>query len=318
MIGSGLKKLAQENGLKVAKGVAYGNFRGYAVTMSEGAGYKQVVFTTKFTQAGDADALQAELNGVDLPRLYRVQRVSIAPNGILISFMDNPGTMKKIEEFLNWFTPILFKYSATRWNVCPQCGGDITAGRWILIDGVAQYLHDACAAKVKSEIGETEQERKQQDNGSYSTGAIGALVGALIGAVVWGVVLCMGYVAALVGLLIGWLAGKGYDLMNGRKDKGKVVIIAVAVIIGVVAGTVGGYAVSLWMETNKLLAEYGVEALPASDIIPMFVEMLEDSEFMGAIVKDFLLGLLFAALGVVPMLMRTKDEVSGTKVIDLE
>ncbi len=318
MIGSGLKKLAQENGLKVAKGVAYGNFRGYAVTMSEGAGYKQVVFTTKFTQAGDADALQAELNGVDLPRLYRVQRLNIAPNGILISFVDNPGTMKKIEEFLDWFTPILFKYSATRWNVCPQCGGDIMAGRWVLINGVAQYLHDACASKVKSEIGETEQEKKQQDTGSYSTGAIGALVGALIGAVVWGVVLCLGYVAALVGLLIGWLAGKGYDLMNGRKDKGKVAILVVAVLIGVAVGTVGGYAVWLWMDTNKLIAEYGVEALPASDIIPLFVEALADSEFVGYILKDGVIGLLFAALGVFPMLKRTKDEVSGTKVIDLE
>ena len=36
MIGSGLKKLASENGMKVARGVAYGALRGYAATLSEG------------------------------------------------------------------------------------------------------------------------------------------------------------------------------------------------------------------------------------------------------------------------------------------
>ena len=55
MIGSGLKKFALENGLKVAQGVGYGNFRGYAATLSEGSGYKMIVLTTKFT---DPEALQ--------------------------------------------------------------------------------------------------------------------------------------------------------------------------------------------------------------------------------------------------------------------
>ena len=314
MIGTGLTKYAKENGLQVAKGVAYGNFRGYAVSMSEGAGYKQVVFSTKFTQAGDTDALQAELNAVDLPRLYRIQRLSIAPNGILIAFTDNPGTMKKITEFLDWFVPVLSKYSATGYNICTQCGGEITQGRWILVEGVAQFLHESCAAKVKAEIGEAEQAQKEQDTGSYATGTVGAVVGALLGAVVWGIVLCMGYVASLVGLLIGWLSGKGYDLMNGRKDKGKVVILALAVLLGVAAGTVGGYAVSTWMEIES----YYSVSLTFAEFMELFVLMLQDGEYMGYIIKDLLLGLVFAALGVFAMLRRTNAEVSGTKVVDLE
>ena len=39
MIGSGLKKLANENGMKVAHGVAYGSLRSYAATLSEGTLY---------------------------------------------------------------------------------------------------------------------------------------------------------------------------------------------------------------------------------------------------------------------------------------
>lgn len=49
MIGSGLKKLAKENGLRVSNGVAYGSLRGYAATLSEGSGFKQIVISTKFS-----------------------------------------------------------------------------------------------------------------------------------------------------------------------------------------------------------------------------------------------------------------------------
>ena len=40
MVGSGLKKFATENGMKVAQGVAYGNLQGFAATMVEGANIK--------------------------------------------------------------------------------------------------------------------------------------------------------------------------------------------------------------------------------------------------------------------------------------
>lgn len=46
MIGIGLKKLASENNMTVASGVAYGDLHGYAATLSEGAGYKLLVITT--------------------------------------------------------------------------------------------------------------------------------------------------------------------------------------------------------------------------------------------------------------------------------
>lgn len=318
MIGSGLKKYAQQNGLKVTKGVAYGNFRGYAATMSEGANYKQIVLSTKFTQAGDADALLAELNATNIQRLYRVQSLNIAPNGISIVFLDTVGTLKKITAFVDWFIPLLDKYSATAWNVCGECGEEIASGRWVLIDGTAHYFHDACFDKLKTEITEEELTQKAQDDDSYAAGATGAFLGALLGAVVWGFVLCMGYVASIVGLLIGWLANKGYDLLKGRKGKGKIVILALAVIAGVVIGTLGGYAVGIWMNTNDILKQSGMDPLSASYLFDIFIDMLATDEIVGYIIKDILLGLLFAALGVFTMLKRTSDEVSDTKIAVLE
>lgn len=38
MIGTGLKKLANENGMKVANGLAYGTFRGYSAAIPRRSG----------------------------------------------------------------------------------------------------------------------------------------------------------------------------------------------------------------------------------------------------------------------------------------
>lgn len=314
MIGSGLKKYAQENGLKVAKGVAYGAFRGYAATMSEGSGFKQVFFTTKFTQAGADDALLAELNAANIQRTYRVQQLNVAPNGIRIVFTDTIGTMNKIKEFMDWFMPLLEKHGATKWNTCTECGAEVTDGHWILIAGVAYYMHGSCANSAKMQIQSAEQMEKEQDTGSYTTGAIGAFLGAAIGAIAWGFVYYSGFVASLIGLAIGFVAEKGYSLLKGKNGKGKVVILILAVIFGVLAGTAFGFILMIIRDVINVEGSLFTH----SDIPDLVAFLLQDPEIKSGLLKDTALGLLFAALGVFAMLKKTSQEVSDTKIIDLE
>lgn len=315
MIGSGLRKLAQENGMKVAKGVAYGSLQGFAATLSEGSGYKQIVFTTKFADEAQLDAMLNLMNQVDLQRTYRVQNLNVAPNGIQVVFFDNPGTMKKIQEFLQWFIPLLRQYGASPVHICTECGGQITSGRWLLIDGVAFYLHDACAEKTRREIVDTEQMQKEQRTGSYGTGALGAFVGAAIGAVVWALVLNLGYVASIVGLLIGWLAEKGYTLLKGKQGKGKIAILIGAIVFGVVMGTLASDVITLvgMINSGEL---YGVAY---GDIPDFILYMLStNSEYLTATLANVGMGLLFAALGVYSLLRKASAEVADAKIIELE
>ena len=315
MIGSGLKKLAQENGMKVAKGVAYGSLQGFAATMSEGAGFKQVVFTTQLADPAQRDALLNVANQVDLQRTYRVQHLNIAPDAIQVIFLDNPGTMKKIREFLGWFLPLLRQYGATPANVCTKCGGDITAGRWLMVDGIAYYLHDACAEKTRRDIADAEQTEKQRRTGSYGMGALGAFLGAAIGAVVWALVLNMGYVAALVGLLIGWLAEKGYTLLKGKQGKGKIVILVLAIVFGVVLGTFAAdYIAIAEMINNGTWA--GITCAEIPNLILYLLSV--DSEYLTATLGNIGMGLLFAALGVCSLLRKASAEVADSKIVDLE
>ena len=220
MIGSALKKFAQENGLKVDSGVAYGVYRGYTVTLWEGAGFKTICVSTKFIDAVKKQEFLNEIGSTDIAKEYRVQQFNAAPQTIQIIFTDNPGTMKKIYAFLDWFFPILDRYGAPKATVCPECGCELTSGKWILVEGVAYYMHDACAQRTMERIQDSNTREAEERTGSYVTGFIGALIGAMIGAIVWAFVLYQGYVASLVGLLIGFLADKGYDLLKGKQGKG--------------------------------------------------------------------------------------------------
>lgn len=315
MIGSGLKKFAVENGLRVAKGVAYGNLRGFAATLSEGSGYKQIVITTKFADPNKLQELQAAVNQKNIAREYRVQRLDFGVDGIRIVFGDTVGTMKKIAAFVDWFFPMLHVYGVQGAELCGECGGQLTGGCWKLINGVAYHMHESCAEHVRGQIASDNESRKLESEGSYVTGLFGALLGAAIGAVVWALVLNAGYVASLVGLLIGWLAEKGYNLLKGKQSKGKVVILAVAVVLGVVMGTFAADVMTLVQlinETEGMMLTYGD--------IPQFLLMLlqEDAEYATAVATNIGMGLLFAGLGVFALLRKAGAEVADQKFVDLD
>lgn len=315
MIGSGLKKLAKENGMKVAHGVAYGSLQGFAATLSEGNGYKQIVFTTKFPEPAKADALQAVLNGRNITREFRVQKLNLAPNGILVVFHDNPGTMKKIRAFLDWFIPLLKTNGASDVYTCCECGAPVTGGCWKLIDGVAFYMHESCAEHVRRELAEDAEIRKQDATGSYVTGLIGALLGSAVGAVLWAIVLNLGYVASIVGFAIGWLAEKGYGLLKGKQGKAKVLILILAVIFGVLLGNFAADAITL----ARMISEGEMYGMAYADIPALITFIfMEDAEYRSATIGNILMGLLFAGLGVFTLLRKAVKEVADVKYIDLE
>lgn len=315
MIGSAFKKFAKENGMQVAHGVGYGVYRGFALTLSEGAGWKALNFATRFADPTARKTLETKLNAVDLKRTYRVQNLDIGSRGITIMFMDNPGTMKKLQAFLDWFMPLLEESGAAKSNICSECGQEIFSdGCWTLVDGVAHRFHSQCSQRVKEELAAEEQERLEEDNGSHLTGAIGAILGALLGAVVWVVVLLVGYVASIVGLLIGFLAERGYNLTRGKQDKGKIAVLVIAVVLGVLAGTFAAEALSLAQMIGSGELEFAYSDIP---MLLLFL-LTQDAEYAMAILSNCGMGLLFAALGVFGLLRKAKQEVTGIRVIDLQ
>lgn len=309
MIGSGLRSFAQERNLVVGHGVAYGLLNGYCATFSEGSGWKKMTLSTCFGEGNGRFALQQKLSelNTELQKAYGVQSFGVSERRIEIVFTDTVGTMKRINAFVNWFFPFLEQYRAAKADVCPECGMALIGGRWKLVDGVAMCVHEACGVKLKDQMQATAQVRKS--NGSYLTGALGALLGALGGAVVWALIALAGYISALVGLLMGFLADKCYDLFRGKQGYGKLAILIIAVILGVLFGNYAAYVADIMNELDCSISE-------AMDFLEYAREISE--EVRSDMTADIVKGLLFAALGVFGLFWNTKKSVAAPKYIDLD
>ena len=308
MIDWNVKNFAETNGLKVVKNIAYGNLRGYAATVSLGQGFVQIVLSTSFPDANDQRAVEELLRQTNLSKEYGVTALNFFPKNIRITFAY---TVKKhltrVESFLNYFIPLLDEHKATGVHVCPECGGDITAGCWKLIDGIAYHMHTECGSRVNRDISAADQAKKDSDTGNYVSGFLGAFLGAALGGIVWGLILLIGYVASVVGLLIGFLAERGYTLLKGKKGIGKVIILIFAIIFGVVFGTLFSDVVTLLMEGFSF-----------SDLSEIFTLLFDNDDYVRTTIGNIIMGLIFAALGVFGLLRAAGKEVADTKVIDLE
>lgn len=315
MIGSGLKKLANENGMQVAQGVAYGDLCGFATTLSEGAGYKLMVITTKFPDEMKRQEVEKALEGRNLMKEFRVQEFSLLDDGIFVNFSDNPGTMKKIRGFVDYFFPLLKESGAYGADVCGECGQPFGGDdAWKLINGTAYHLHESCARRIQETAQREEEQAKEDDTGSYLTGLVGALLGGIVGAIPWALLLYFGYLASIVGLIIGILANVGYNLCHGKNGKGKVAILVLAALISVLVGTFGADAITIAV----MIAGGEAPGYVYADIVPMILMLLaEDGEYLVATLSNLGMGLLFAFLGMWGVLRATHKETADFKMTDL-
>lgn len=122
MIGTGLKKLANENGMKVANGLAYGTFRGYSAAFWDGSGTKTMMLSTSIRDVDAKSEFFSRLGQVNYQKEYRVRELTTMDDGIVVVFNDTVGTLKKMDEFFNFFFPILDACGATKADVCSCCG----------------------------------------------------------------------------------------------------------------------------------------------------------------------------------------------------
>ena len=315
MIGSGIKKLAKANNLKISSGVAYGSLHSYASTFSEGSGYKRLVIVTGFPDPEAERNLKAELDARNIEREFRVQSISFNVKSIDIMFRDAAGTMKKLNAFIDWFYPLLNQAGATKYKICAECGSPMEKDTWKLINGVAYPLHKDCAIQLRNALIEEHEAERAEEKGSYLTGFVGALIGAAIGSILWAVLYYAGYIASLAGLVIGLLAEKGYSLFKGKKGSVKVIILIICIIAGVLLGTLAAD----WYVLFEMIQNGELPEFVTGDIIPLLIEMFKtDAELLSTTIKDIALGLVFAALGVFALLRKAAKEAAPTKVKDLK
>lgn len=291
MVGSGIKKYAKQNGLTVKNGVAYGIYRGYMLTLQEGSGWKSADFAICTTDELNG-VLQGQLGQMltdETRKEYRIMELGLSKTRLVVKFFDNPGTMGKMEAFIDVICNKLSACEVPGQNYCAHCGQPIDSAlsaQDILIGGAVCQMHEACASAAERDVVAAREEAKSQ--GNMVTGIIGAVLGGIIGAIPWAFAVYNGWFVGIFGLLIAFAAKKGYELLKGKESKAKAVVIILVAIFSVVVAELGGWVFSLIMEGGTLM-----ESLEY-----FFFVLSIDGELQTRVISNLLLGLLFAGLGV--------------------
>ena len=315
MIGTGLKKLANENGMKVADGLAYGTFRGYSAAFWDGSGTKTLMLSTSLPDVNAKSEFFSRLGQVNYKKEYRVRELTQMDNGIAVVFNDTVGTLKKMNEFFDFFFPILDACGATKADVCSCCGQPFDGTEsWLLINDIPALMHSACRESIESDVRREEAAEKENDTGTYGAGFLGALLGAVAGAIVWALIYMLGRVSVVGGLIIALFAVKGYDILHGRQGKGKIAIVLIMSLLGVVLGTFGG-------EMIALIKEIAAGTLPGfvyGDAPVMVLTLfINEPEYQSIVLRNLGVGVLLAAVGIYFILQKTHRNLKGQTIKEL-
>ncbi|MEL7570703.1 MAG: hypothetical protein AAGU14_09110 [Eubacteriaceae bacterium] len=304
MIGTGYRKLAEELSLSIKNNVAYGIIQDYMTTLSEGIGYKDIYISACIYDE-TKDIIEKSLSETETKKKYRITEYQITDKSVYIKFFDNPGTMKCIKEFVEWFYPFLKQAGALGKSYCTECKQTLNKSVCKFINNKAVLLHEYCAEKIAEGI--KEQIKNNNEKSNLLKGFLGSLLGGVIGAIPWAIVYSFGWFVGWLGLLIGFLAQKGYYLFGGKSKKATIAILSAAIIIAVIFAQILGDCVTLGRYIiNGEITEFALKDIPYI-IYSLFIS---DKSYVADFIQNVLYGLVFAALGAYQILKKVSKRVT--------
>jgi len=292
MVGSAIKKYAKEKNWQIKNGVAFGVYRGYMMSMQEGGGWKSLSVTARLENENALNSAYELLNDENIKKEYRISNSVVTPSAVSVTFIDNPGTMKKIIEFIEAFCDGLDSFGAKGANYCSSCGLELGgAGVPALMNDTVYLLHEGCLHRDDEQMGFAKEEKQKE--GSVATGAIGAFAGAVIGSIPWAVASYFGWFVGWFGFLIGIASKKGYELLNGKETRAK----GVAIIISTIWCVIIAESVAIMVALAAMWSQDGSQFTVLDVVYTYFYALVTDASLLKSVLLNVALGLVFAALG---------------------
>ena len=309
-----IKNIANENGMKISKNIAYGNVGGYMATLKGGYETSTISFSGAFTDEC-ANKISAVLSDKEFIKEHHVMKFRVLRESVTAEFQNTFNTEKKMKGFIKAFPEVLKENGVIGDGFCTACGNTIESeadSNIVLINGIAHRVHKGCTSSL-NERADIEQAKHETEEKNLGKGILGAFLGSILGGVAWAIVYYIGYFASIVGLLIGFLATKGYEKLGGKVCKAKMPIILIATVFGAIFGQVVGDIAAIYV----MMAPEGYYLM---DIPYLYMYALGDSEFMTTVLGNLAIGIIFALGGAIGILRKTskenKDAALRTEVLE--
>lgn len=309
MLSKAFQKFAAQYGLVCSHGIAYGIYRGYMLSLIDGAGVKNATFTVHFRDQMQQDMMSGFLSHDELRKDYRLRTFSISEDTVALCFNDTFGTMPKVEKALDLVVTQLLTLGVSGAQCCTCCGQPFQeAPKSVLFDDAVYLAHETCAMQWSN--AQDLHRKAVRSGGSLLTGWLGALLGALVASVVWGFAYYNDYFVSIIGLLVGFCSSWAYDKLGGRQTGAKIVAVIVCTVFSIVLA-------QFTAEVLGVVNAFGCSLGEGIDLT--FAILEQSSEALSGFVKNLLMGLFFAGLGIVAVILniraKTKNNSSRPQII---
>lgn len=138
---------------------------------------------------------------------------------------------------------------------------------------------------------------------NFILGIVGGVIGGIVATIPWVIMYVYGnMILSLLAILIAMGVLKGYQLFKGKEDKKLPIIV---IVISVLCVTVATLVVIPLM----LLAKEGINA--SFDNLKI---LYNNSEFFGALMKDYVISVIFTFLGISGVVSSIKKKLKGEVV----
>lgn len=213
---------------------------------------------------------------------------------IVVKTFTMKGAVKNLEKSLDFITNKLSELGFDG-SKCPKCGKELVNKKELnylnpLINtNFSMHVCEDCYNHILEEENKKEEEYKKSPN-NYLKGTLGAFIGALLGGMAWIIVGLFGYVATIIAFLISFLGSYGYDLMKGKKNKIKLLIVSIVSIFVIILSTFILYII-------------------VCGSFAKFVDFLATSDGLREFLVNLLLALIFGVLGITWSIFQMKKDI---------
>lgn len=299
-----LKAALTRLGFEAEGRLFFGRWQGYAVSLIPVGAQCQVSFASHADKKYDKHRRIVKKSADRLAP--RKSAVVNAGNAFVFTMPCGPKVIDAgdLPRYLDAYAAALRENNFLPSETCAVCGGQRPDSLCFI--GSYQPVHKGC---VRSLAEKTRQEAENNElNGSYLTGAIGALLGMLVGLIpniAIGVISDRIYALlfALVPLAAMWC----YRKFNGKMSKGSIGIIVAVSLLGVVVMLFFELAIVFVQEYHLAIGEALHYAL----------EAFRDGETLGLILGGSIMYFVFMALGIL-FAWRYLNQTNGGNVANMD
>lgn len=284
---SKLKQIADEKNWTFKNNYAYGEYDGYLFTIAEGKGFKSFFFPLPAIEEEQKKAVLNQLN--NRKKELNLLKFHFDNSVLVLKLGENfkSATAEKIDELIRVVVDLIKLNSVVDKYSCVFCNnGDAHSKAYV--DGICYRVHDECLNSASEKV--MEASKKYESEGKhYLTGFVGALLGGLVCTIPWILVqFFVNIIASALAYLIGFGAFKGYTMFKGKLGPMTRWIVAFCTIFSVVAAQFGIIVIDLIKNNIPISSE-------------VFSFLMDQPDFMSSFMKDMVIGLVMAILGIAPM-----------------